>query len=268
MKILKSFPLILSLFIGLSPLTVVAEKLSQPQLQSPAIKSVLEAGAKPTFDWDDVPKANTYRLQVSVTNSFTTSEDGQTCSDCVINEKTTQSQFTVTQPLETKNYFWRVRAGHTDDTIKLEASDWSNVNYFSVPLPTPQLSSPTQWEVLKNYLPKFEWSSIAQANTYRIQVASTAEFKTSSDGKTCDNCVINEAIEQTEFQAINTLVAGTYFWRVRAGHTTDKNLHSSHWTDVGIFSTPNNAPKMQSGSVISKQPDFVYNGELVTFKTT
>ena len=234
--------LALAFLIGLLPQSLIAEQLSQPQLQSPVIESGIDAGTILKFDWSTVSNANTYRLQVSVTEDFATSADGKTCFDCVINEKTSLSEFTASQALESGSYFWRVRAGHTTDT-NYSASDWSELSNFNVRLDTPVLSSLNDGKTLTDAKPEFNWSPISKADTYRIQVSSSSSISTSSDGKTCFNCVINEKPSQSQFQATNALNDGTYYWRVRAGDTT---LHfpASKWSDVDSFTieTTTNPP--------------------------
>ncbi len=67
----------LAFLIGLLPQALIAEQLSQPQLQSPATESAVDAGTIRTFDWSTVSNTTTYRLQDSVTGDFTSSAEGQ-----------------------------------------------------------------------------------------------------------------------------------------------------------------------------------------------
>ena len=68
-------------------------------------EGVLIAGDEPVFDWQSVPDAVLYWLQVAPTSDFT---------QPVIDVTTERSEFVSNQPLESGTYFWRVcyrRAG-------------------------------------------------------------------------------------------------------------------------------------------------------------
>jgi RHS repeat-associated protein len=231
MKTIKYFSLFAFLFSLLS--TAFAEQLPSPQLLSPTLGATLSANAQPKFDWSDVSLANTYRIQVAP-GQIQTSADGTTCTNCLINEKLSPTEYQATQPLATGNYTWRVRAGHTTDPT-LPASEWA-VGNFAVRLPTPQLVSPSQAEKLASVTPTLDWNDVPKASTYRLQVAEVASFQTSADGQDCYNCKINYKSAATSQYVVQTTdglqLTKTYYWRVRAGSDT---LVESVWSEVRSF---------------------------------
>jgi len=133
---------------------------------------------------------------------------------------------------------------------------------FAEQLSSPQLLSPTLGATLSaNAQPKFDWSEVSLANTYRIQVAP-GQIQTSSDGTTCTNCLVNEKLSPTKYQAMQALATGNYTWHVQAGHTTDATLPASEWA-VGNFAvrlpTPQLSSPSQAEKLSSVTPTFDWN---------
>ncbi|MBI3160497.1 MAG: peptidoglycan DD-metalloendopeptidase family protein, partial [Chloroflexi bacterium] len=137
-----------------------------PVLQAPA------AGAKltdytPTLDWNDqaVPPAQ-YQVQLASASSFS-------ASAILYDTSVTSSEFTFATPLQPgKLFYWRVRAFNGLG----QASAWSAARYFYTGWLPPTLSAPANLEAMPNLRPAFDWTDVAGAASYTIQVSRYANL--------------------------------------------------------------------------------------------
>ena len=92
--------------------------------------------------------------------------------------------------------------------------------YLQVP-DTPSLISPLNNAYLGTLTPTLSWSSIADADSYRIQI---------SDSITFENLIVNKTVTDTSFVIpTGTLSNGkTYYWWVSAL----KGIASSNWSEI------------------------------------
>jgi uncharacterized protein YjdB len=192
---------------------------STPQLESPLNNAVGIAKTNP-LKWKSSPNAQSYQIQVSKTQDFGT---------LVTNiDNLTSLQYAVPNLEDNTQYFWRVRAKNNSGT-----SSWSSVWNFKTlqPLLVPEIPKPVSPSNGSTDLPNnliLEWSKVADAQTYRVQVAKDATF--SSMVYDIYN-LTGQAIE------VKNLESGSSFaWRVRATNEAGSSNFSEAWT----FSTNKN----------------------------
>lgn len=145
------------------------------------------AWATPTFSWDMVEGANTYRLQVSTDPNF-----GST----VINQVTPITSYTPLTTLAQGNYYWRVQVSRYGGIV----NDWSQVEQFSLSLPTPTGLTPDDntivhnaptfcWDPFIKYNDKSPYEPLLTAWKYHLQVSRDDNLNTIYDSvDTVSNC--------------------------------------------------------------------------------
>jgi len=150
--------------------------------------------SKATIDWDDIPGADLYRVQLSLRKDF---------NSIVTKARTTESSFFYDTFLQNStHYYWRIsyRIGET-------WSPWSPAWKFIAmdPLTAPELLSPDHKVKLNTATVNLAWQPVLNGVTYKIQIAKDAGFVTK---------VVNDTLDTPSFSS--TLPDGRYFWRVRA----------------------------------------------------
>ncbi len=156
----------------------------------------------PTLDWNDVPSATTYRVQVSTNSGFTTT---------VVNMLTgSSSQYTIPSGVLSYNvqYYWRVRASNAGGD-----GQWSSVWNFTTsiqPPAAPTLISPPNMATGISLTPLLDWSDVTGASYYRVQMSTLSSFATT---------VLDVSnITQSQFNVPSGVLTGNtqYYWRVCA----------------------------------------------------
>jgi hypothetical protein len=153
------------------------------------------ATSKVSFDWDDIPGANLYTIQLSKSSSF---------SSLLVNTTTTSSSYAYGTGL-TKGitYYWRIkpRSGSV-------WGDWLGVWQFNsmTPPEAPILSVPINNAFINNNTPEFTWSVSKYATHYEIQISHVSTFAPLVKDITLDDGI------QTYSPGI--LEDGIYYWRV------------------------------------------------------
>lgn len=194
--------------------TIAPPAPSAPALVSPSNGAVNQPTTL-TLSWDPSASTDSYRLQVSTSVNF---------SSTVIDDSTLTTTSRQIGPLENKTtYYWRVNAKNAGGT-----SVYSEVRSFTtiVAAPsTPTLASPADGAVNQETTLTLSWNSTTDAETYHLQVSSSANFST----PVVDDSTLAATSRQIGPLANNT----TYFWRVRA-----KNVGgTSAYSEVRSFTT-------------------------------
>ncbi|MFC5270244.1 LamG-like jellyroll fold domain-containing protein [Adhaeribacter terreus] len=186
-----------------------------PVLNSPADIATGIAVA-PTLSWNASAHAASYQMQLSTTSDFLT-----TISN--VSNLTTLNTSVSGLAFSTQ-YFWRVRATNITGT-----SPWSDVRSFTtmaIPVPAaPTLASPSNGASGVAYTPTLSWNAVTYAETYQMQLATTADFT-------------NLIADISNLTALNTVVPALaystqYFWRVRATNSSG----TGNWSAVRSFTT-------------------------------
>lgn len=166
----------------------------------------------PILDWNNVPGATSYRVQLSTSPAFTTT---------IVNQLTgAASQYQVTVPLAyNTTYYWRANAINAGGT-----SSWSEVWQFTTliaPPTAPTLLLPVNNAAGVSLTPFMDWSDVSGATTYRLQVATNNTFA---------NIVYNNTgITTSEFTLPSGYLIGStqYFWRVAAINSGGQGPYSA-----------------------------------------
>jgi hypothetical protein len=205
--------------------TPTATKTSTP-LPSPNLSAPLNNGkaltTRPTFEWGSVSGATSYTFQLSTSSAF---------SSLTANVKVTSPTYTVTSDLaRTKTYYWRVRANGS------KSSAWSQTFKFTSANPPaiPGLASPANGTTVADYLPKLDWHGVTNSQKYRVQLANSSSFSTSS-------LIINTYVTVGTHLDLSTPLPPNrrYYWRVSAYNAAEEY---SRWSSVRYLNTRLPAP--------------------------
>ena len=191
----------------------------EPVLVSPADVST-NISLTPTLTWNNVNTATSYSMQVSTVIDF---------SSLIVNQTgLTATQTTLSTSLNRiTKYYWRVRA-----TNSVGTGNWSAVWSFTTlnpPLAVPTLSSPANGSVDVSFTPSLDWSDVAEATSYRVQVSASSDFAVLT--MDTQNVTVSEMVVTSGLLTRNT----KYYWRVNATDGT----RISDWSSVNNFTTIN-----------------------------
>ncbi|MBN1429887.1 MAG: hypothetical protein JXB07_16075, partial [Anaerolineae bacterium] len=151
----------------------------------------------PTFDWEDVPGATHYRIQIADNPDF---------SSPTADSQPSNSTYTPGKTLPNGSYYWRVR---TNDEMG-NWGEYSEIWTFTVngALPAaPTLLTPPNSSTTSDLTPTFDWEDVPGATHYRIQIADNPDFSSPAADSQPTNSIYTPS---------NTLPNGTYYWHVRA----------------------------------------------------
>lgn len=195
-----------------------------PTLTAPSDTESL-LNRRTTFDWNDVPGATSYTIQISTKDNF---------SVVNISANVSSSTFTPTINLAADTlYYWRVRANAVNGP-----SAFSTIQSFTTgnPPSIPNLTAPANNALVTNYTPLLNWSnSILPAGTtfdhYQVQIATDAAFTS----LVLDINTGAGDITASEYSPATDLAANTkFYWRVRA---VNSDLEYSAWSVSRYFRT-------------------------------
>lgn len=203
-----------------------------PNLIAPPNNSV-DISTTPTLDWDSVPFAETYRVQLSTDAGF---------GSFVFNiGGLTASQYNVPGGALNYNtvYYWRVNA-----TNQAGTSPFSTVFNFrtvaSPPVAAPTLLAPPNGSINLPLNPTLDWNDVFGSNGYRVLVAVDSFFNTT---------VIDTSIVPSQVTIPLGILAGStnYYWRVRGFNAGGFGPWSVTWRfrtgPVGITQLGTEIPK-------------------------
>ena len=236
-----------------------------PVLISPADGSTVSP--TPLLDWNDVPTATSYRLQVSELSDFTTTvidelsltesryqvpESILTTDGLIINEVDSKDigEISGTLSIDNKQYYWRVRAGNIGGW-----SPWASAWSFTTSLPmTPVLLSPSNGSTVPP-TPLLDWDDAIAATSYRLQVSTDPQFFTT---------VIDQvSLTQSRYQVPGGVLSSyvQYYWRVRARNSGGWSPWVSAWSFTTTVAPPITPVLLSptNGSTVSTTPLLDWN---------
>jgi hypothetical protein len=212
-----------------------------PTLVAP-VNGALNQATNPTLIWNAVPGADTYRLQVSTSNTF---------ASTIYNDSTrTSTSQPITGLTIATTYFWRVNSKISGGT-----SAYSDVWSFTTITPpaAPVLVAPLDAAQNQPTSLTLSWNASTGANTYHLQVSSSNSFATT---------VFNDSTISGTSQPITGLTIGTtYYWRVNAKNTAGTSAYStrSFTTLVAALQPPLLAAPADGDTVITTSPSLSWN---------
>jgi hypothetical protein len=173
----------------------------------------------PTFKW--VPSGyfdeTTYDLEISTQSDFSTID--------FVYEEIDTTVFTVIAPLEEVEYYWRVKAIRTTDSLESDYSETWSFNVDATAPDVPLLLSPQDLDTVDISTPTLVWSEESKASPvfYTVQVDDDSLFVAGPQFYEYAD------IYDTSFTVPDELTDTTfYYWRVRAA---DEVGHQSDWQD-------------------------------------
>ncbi len=197
-----------------------------PPLIAPANGALFNDNT-PTFVWDSMAWAVTYRIQV---------DDDPAFDSPAVNEIVSGTTYTPLTALADGLYFWRV--------LGLDAGSnpggWGEVWTFTIDplrLAAPVLGSPKDHTAIKDRTPTFTWAAVTRAVNYQIQVSDDYNFGSplAADEQ---RIPLNYTLP-----AANKLDYGVYYWRVRAQDAAGNwsNWSTTNTLTITILYVPKNA---------------------------
>gem|GEM_PF-275415 len=201
--------------------TVFSFKTITVQPQIPAMiypkPDAKQVALMPTFQWESVPYATSYHIQVSQYEDFSILD--------IDNDKITENSFTDEYYfMYGTNYFWRIKAKIND----MESS-FSEPSKFTTVAPKPEAPSLVYPTFGQNNLPlnlEIIWTEVENADYYTLNMASDNQFKNMLFEK--------DSIFWYSYKFSDELKSNKiYMWRVRANNLSG----GSPWSETRMFVT-------------------------------
>lgn len=186
-----------------------------PTLRSPS-NGATNQSLTPTLAWYSVTGATSYRLQVSTSSTFATSE--------VDLAGITTTSVGVSGLTAGTTYYWRVLAANANGE-----GPWSSARRFTTAAPkppaAPRLLSPSSNATNVSQSPTLSWNASTGATSYNLQVSTSSTFATR---------VVDLTGITTTSAAVSGLAGYTrYYWRVSATNANG----TSAWSSSRYFRT-------------------------------
>jgi large repetitive protein len=166
------------------------------------------------FDWNSVPGATQYRIQIALSSDFGTT---------FVNQVTANSQYTHTTPAFTNNtvYYWRVNATNSGGTGQWSAT-WSFSTIQAAP-PPPTLIDPPNGSINISLTPTLDWTDVTGATSYRLQISTSTSFTS----PVFDVIVPNVS----QFTVPSGILQGytVYYWHVASINAGGQGTYSGPW---------------------------------------
>lgn len=180
-------------------------QLTAPILVSPANNDI-NVENKVSFSWVEVPGAQSYHIQLALSNDFSNP----------IQEKDLISQSNWGTTLLTgKEYYWRVATNGSNNT-KL----WSNVFKFTTKEPLQAATliyPPNDAKDVKQPI-KFTWNKSSGTSSYIIQISASEGFDSLAHEKI--------GITDTTYYFDKLIKSNLYYWRIISVDFNDKPIES------------------------------------------
>ncbi|MDP3891616.1 DUF4962 domain-containing protein, partial [Nocardioides sp.] len=181
------------------------EGLARPSEPVHPTNDVNQAISEVVLDWDPVPGATTYDIQISTDESFLT-------TDAASANAVKGTRYSPPKTLNNDQFYWRVRA---NDALGNKL-DWGSTHTWAFRRhwpEQPQLTHPADQAVVGDPF-FFQWTPVELASHYTVQISPNASF---SPDASVTKCVTTH----TTFIPQSTSgcwpgAAGTYYWRVLA----------------------------------------------------
>ena len=161
--------------------------------------------------WNASIGAETYRVQVATSSSFTTLKFDQSGVGA--------TSATLTGLSGNTTYYWRVNA-----TSSAGTSAWSAVRSFTtepaVPPPAPLLASPANGAVNVAQTPGLIWGASGNATSWRVQVSTSSKFTP---------LVVDQRNLAQPWYIVSLNKNTTYYWRVNATGPYGTSAWSAVW---------------------------------------
>jgi hypothetical protein len=204
-------------------LTAPWSRRIKPLIGTPTLTTPTDGDTDVAFDvvldWGDVATATAYKLRVATNDAFT--------SGIVLEKELATSTYTAdnTELSEGTTYYWQAAALNSTDT-----SFWANAYEFTTQaaLDAPTLTSPSNSSTDVAIDVTLDWSDVADADNYYLQVSESATFATTHID---DNTL---TVSSFDCSSNNLSYGKTYYWRVKSLKTGGQE---SVWSSTFVFQT-------------------------------
>ncbi len=172
------------------------------------------------LDWTDYGAATGYRVQVDTDPAFASPDVDQNVSGSI-------STYTVVSLPSISTYYWRVS---TQDSCGW--GSWTTSRNFTLTCSLPataSLTSPANGATGLAQPVVFDWSDVAGATNYQIQVDDSSDFSSP---------LIDQQSVTSTYSGSSMNASTTYNWRVRA----QNSCGWGSWTSARTFSTACSTP--------------------------
>ena len=156
-------------FSGIFNFTTGVGVPAAPFLLAPANNST-GVSRTPVLDWNTVPNATSYRVQVSTDSNFTST---------IVNAVTgSSSQYTVPSGILSYGtlYYWRANATNASGTGPW-SEKWKFTTIIQAPA-APTLLTPPNLATGISLTPALDWTDVSGADYYRLQISTSSTFTT------------------------------------------------------------------------------------------
>ncbi len=183
--------------------TLTVTYYATPALHSPATAATFASGLTVTLEWNAVLSFGRetylrYRIQVARDAGFT---------NLFTNKLQKENVLGLTQLPDDQTYYWRVRI--EDAANANNASAWSPVRHFIVPLPaptSPQAFVATDGEHLDQVA--LSWSAVFKAASYTLYRSTSNNFATAA--------VLASGLTGSSYQDTTAALNTRYYYFIRA----------------------------------------------------
>ena len=185
--------------------------LPAPILVNPLVAST--SVITPTFEWERVPEATYYQVELSTSDTFVVMEATYT---------TYNTRLTPVGTFAHGTHYWRVRSVDADGHVDTP----SNSRSFEKDIPAPTLISPAAGST-SVVIPTFEWERVPEATYYKVELSTSDTFVVMEATYTTYN---------TRLTPVGTFAHGQHYWRVSSvdadGHAGTPSTPRSFTKDI------------------------------------
>jgi len=202
-----------------------ASATNRPTLVSPANGAAIDFYTSPSFTWQAVLGASSYRFQIATDTSFSS-------STLKFNETTLATSYQPSYKLSNGIYYWRVvpldpgnREGTPSETRSFTSAygSASFTNEIPTLLEPANNPNPTPGNPGPTFTPTFRWTAVIGAQKYRLQYSTDPTFASAVNTVETNN---------TAYTPQNALPNDVnYYWRVQA----ISNQSVGDWSQVWSF---------------------------------
>ncbi len=208
-----------------------AGKINPPTIITPA-NNARGVATPIRFGWSSIPNADNYRISVATSRTGFDPGRNPMFPNSVLNTATgTTPRYTWSGATPGTTYYWAVRVSVPGQIATTEIYEFTVASTSNPPL---SLSPPTIATPVNNARGvatpiRFDWSSIPNADNYRISVATSRTGFDPGRNPMFPNSVLNTATGTTSEYTWNDATPGTtYYWAVRVsvpGNTATTAIH-------------------------------------------
>lgn len=211
-------------------------KLDSYLVGNPRLSTGAIANITPTFQWDRVEGASTYKIQIDSDVNFSKP----------LERVLSGTSYTPVDPLKDGTYYWRVAIMRSKDVTGRWTSTMSFVKQSLSPVPVAPVNG-----IIINAQPTFIWTAILTPTTTPIIASALYQLQLSKDPNFGSPTSYTTAATAITLSDDSTLSDGTWYWRVAA---IDSKGNIGAYSPVQQFYKEYLAPKLlqpSQNSVIS-----------------